>query len=281
MRFILATTDFRYAGRPRPGFPLILDGSMEPAQPFHDYLHYRLLERGKPLDVKTWEAYGRRLWDFARFLQANGMTWNQPIVSHGQTVVRVYRDWQAHDLNLDRRTINDRVRIVADMYEWALQRGLIDRLPFTHEDVTVHGIQHDLAHVTGGTKTFRRPDVLLDEWEKEPAFLIAEQLKVARESIRSTSQRLLFDLMARVGLVHGGAPVCSQALEWRAWPATRPALACASRGRPRRSSRSQKPPTPARRQLPISRNLRTSAIQLRRRSRSLHHPRRAAPGRAP
>ena len=200
MRFILATTDFRYAGRPRPGFPLILDGSMEPAQPFHDYLHYRLLERGKPLDVKTWEAYGRRLWDFARFLQANGMTWNQPIVSHGQTVVRVYRDWQAHDLNLDRRTINDRVRIVADMYEWALQRGLIDRLPFTHEDVTVHGIHHDLAHVTGGTKTFRRPDVLLDEWEKEPAFLIAEQLKVARESIRSTSQRLLFDLMARVGL---------------------------------------------------------------------------------
>ncbi|WP_276530577.1 hypothetical protein [Burkholderia multivorans] len=35
---------------------MILDDSMEPAQPFHDYLLYRLLESGKALDQKTWEA---------------------------------------------------------------------------------------------------------------------------------------------------------------------------------------------------------------------------------
>lgn len=200
MRFVRATDEFVFAGRPRPGFPLILDGSMGPAQPFHDYLKYRLLEKGKALDHRTWEAYGRRLWDFARFLEANGMPWNQPFASTGQGVVRVYRDWQAQDLALDPSTINDRLELVAAMYQWAHGRGLIDRLPFTHSDVTVRGIQHDLAHVTGGTKTVSRPDVLLDEWEKEPAFLTADQLKVARGSIRSASQRLLFDLMTRVGL---------------------------------------------------------------------------------
>ena len=179
---------------------MILNTSMRPAQPFHDYLVHRLLEKGKALDVKTWEAYGRRLWDFAKFLQANGMTWNQPFASVGQSVVRVYRDWQAQDLGLDSSTVNDRLEQVAAMYQWVLERGFIDRLPFTHSDVTVHDIEHDLAHVTGGKKTVSRLDLLLDEWEKEPAFLIAEELKVSRGSIRSASQRLLFDLMARVGL---------------------------------------------------------------------------------
>lgn len=200
MRYVPATEDFVFAGRPRPGFPLLLDRSMEPAQPFHNYLLHRLLEKGKALDLKTWDAYGRRLWDFARFLDANGLTWDRPFASVGQSVVRVYRDWQAQDLQLDPSTINDRLELVADMYRWANESGQIDRLPFTYSDLTLDGIEHDLAHVSGGRKTVSRPDVFLDEWEKEPAFLIAEQLRVARHSIRSASQRLLFDLMARVGL---------------------------------------------------------------------------------
>ena len=200
MRFLLATEDFVFAGRPRPGFPLILDASMGPAQPFHDYLVHRLLEQGKALDDKTWEAYGRRLWDFAQFVYANGLTWNQTFASVGQSVVRVYRDWQAHDLGLDPSTINDRLELVAAMYRWALQLGLIDKLPFTHSDVTVKGIEHDLAHVTGGEREVSRPNMLLDEWDKEPAFLTADELKASRGAIRSASQRLLFDLMARVGL---------------------------------------------------------------------------------
>ncbi|MDZ7653421.1 MAG: site-specific integrase [Burkholderiaceae bacterium] len=200
MRLLLAKADFVFGARARPGFPLILNDHMEPAQPFHAYLRHRLLEQGKPLDVKTWEAYGRRLWDFARFLHANRLDWDQPFDSHGQSVVRNYRDWQAQDLKLDPTTVNDRLEVVTGMYRWALERRMIERLPFAYSDVTVHGIEHDLAHVTGGRQVFGQPDVLLNEWEKEPAFLTAEELRVARKSIRSTSQRLLFDLMARVGL---------------------------------------------------------------------------------
>jgi integrase/recombinase XerD len=222
VRYVRATEDFMFAGRQRPGFPLLLDGSMEPAQPFHDYLLYRLLERGKALDDKTWEAYGRRLWDFARFLEANGLTWNQPFASVAQSVVRAYRDWQAQDLKLDPATINDRLELVAAMYRWAHERGQIDRLPFANSDVTMQGIEHDLSHVTGGSKTVSRPDVLLNEWDKEPAFLTADQLKVVRESIRSASQRLLFDLMARVGL--RSVEACTFPLSYVFDPSTRKAL---------------------------------------------------------
>jgi len=222
MRLIFSTPDFVYGGRARPKFPLIVNDDMEPAQPFHTYLRHRLLEQGKALDVKTWEAYGRRLWDFARFLHANGLTWDQPFESHGQSVVRVYRDWQAHDLKLESTTINDRLEIVTDMYQWALERRLIERLPFAYSAVKVYGIQHDLKPATGGRKSLSPPDVLLNEWEKEPAYLTAEQIKVARATVRSTSQRLLFDLMARVGLRSAEARTFPRAYVFD--PATRSAL---------------------------------------------------------
>lgn len=200
MRYICATGDFVYAGRPRIGFPLLLNKAMEPAQPFHDYLTYRLLDTGKALKLRTWETYGRRLWDFANFLEANEWSWNHPYAAVGQSVVTKYRDWQASDLNLDAGTINDRLQIVAAMYQWAHGQGLIDRLPFTSTNIAVRGIEHDLGHVTKGRKEMNRLNVLLDEWDEEPLFLTAEQLKLARNSIRSASQRLLFDLMACVGL---------------------------------------------------------------------------------
>jgi site-specific recombinase XerD len=200
MRLVFSTEDFVFAGRPRPGFPLVLDNDMKPAEPLHGYLLHRLLEKGKKLDIKTWEAYGRRLWDFAQFLNANNYEWNQPFVSTAHSVVRNYRDWQAEDLKLSPATINDRLEIVADLYNWALERRMIERLPFEYEDVTVRGIEHDFSHLTGGQRSFRRPDILVNEWEQEPAFLMADQLRLARASTRSTSHRIAFDLMARVGL---------------------------------------------------------------------------------
>ncbi len=200
MRLIFTTPEYIYARRPRPGFPVILGDDMAPAQPFQDYLHHHLMDRGKALDVKTWEAYGRRLWDFVRYLHANDLRWNQPFRSHGQSVVRTYRDWQAHDLKLEPSTINDRLMTITHFYSWALDQGLISRLPFGYADAHVSGIENDLKHVTGGGQVFRRPLVLLDEWEKEPLFLTGQQIKLARASIRFASQKLLFDLMVRVGL---------------------------------------------------------------------------------
>ncbi|CAB3794468.1 tyrosine-type recombinase/integrase [Paraburkholderia fynbosensis] len=222
MRLVFTTEQFIYAGRPRPDFPLILSDDMTPAEPFHKYLRHLLLDSGKALDIKTWENYGRNLWDFASFLHVNGFTWNESFRSVGESVVRVYRDWQAFDLKLDPSTINHRLRIVAGFYNWALERHMLERLPFRNSDVTAGGIEHDLAHVMGGSQTVSRPDVLLDEWEKEPVFLTAEELKIARNAIRSTSHRLLFDLMARVGLRSVEARTFPLAYVYD--PATRPHL---------------------------------------------------------
>lgn len=150
MRFVLASQEFVYGMRPRPGFPFILDGDMQPAEPFHSYLLWRLLGKGTALNQKTWEAYGRAVWDFARFLEANGLTWDQPFNAPGEGVVAMYRDWQVTDLKLDPGTINQRLRQVVQLYEWAKGKGLIHELPFDYEQVTRRRVEHDLAHKTGG-----------------------------------------------------------------------------------------------------------------------------------
>lgn len=179
---------------------MILNGDMEPAEPFHGYLIWRCLGKGASLDIKTWEAYGRAIWDFARFLETNNLTWNHPFNSPGEGVVAMYRDWQVTDLKLDAGTINQRLRQVIQFYEWAKTKGLTQDLPFGYQNVTRRGVESDLAHKTGGVLTYQRSNVELAEWDKEQAFLTASQLVLARAEIRSTSQRLLWDLMGRVGL---------------------------------------------------------------------------------
>lgn len=200
MRFVLTSTDFVYGMRPRPGLPLLLNDAMEPAEPFHGYLMWRLIGKGAALDQKTWEAYGRAIWDFARFLQANNLTWNQPFLAPGEGVVAMYRDWQVTDLKLDARTINQRLRQVVGLYEWAKDEGLIGTLPFDYRQITRRRVEHDLKHKTGGSLTTEKANVQVAEWEREPAFLTTEQLVLGRRAIRSTSQRLLWDLMSRSGL---------------------------------------------------------------------------------
>ncbi|MFM0475659.1 tyrosine-type recombinase/integrase [Paraburkholderia strydomiana] len=222
MRIFFSTGDFVYAYRPRPGFPLILNDDMTPAEPFHSYLLWLLLERGKALDLKTWESYGRVMWDFAQYLYANHFAWNQSYASKGESVITVYRDWQTFDLKLDPSTINRRIRQICGFYRWALGRGMIHEVPFSSTKVTTEGVPHDSSHVTGGGQAGDKPNLILDEWDKEPVFLTAAQANLARAAIRSIAHRLLFDLMARVGL---------RAIEARTFPlaavfdpATRPHL---------------------------------------------------------
>lgn len=200
MKLLFSTSDFLYAGRPRPGFPLILSDDMTPLEPFHTYLRWVLLERGNALAVTTWDSYGRVFWDYAYYLHINGFKWNQSHQSFGESVIAVYRDWQAQDLKLARTTINRRIGRVTSFYLWAVRRGMLEKMPLRVVESNAHGIAHDLAHVTDGEQTVSKSNLTLDEWEEEPVFLTAQEAQVARKAIRSTAHRLLFDLMARVGL---------------------------------------------------------------------------------
>lgn len=173
---------------------------MYPVQPFQKFLIWKLLEQGVHMSPITWEDYGRRLWDYVSFLHANGLAWDDPFSAPGESVVSRYRDWSVTKLALSAKTVNSRLRLIVEFYEWTFKQGLIDRLPFDYSDVRVPEIDHLLMHVQRGERVVSRPRVLLSEWKAMPVFLTSKQIQVVRSLPLSPTRRLLFELMLRVGL---------------------------------------------------------------------------------
>ena len=201
MRLVFSTEEFHYAGRPRPGFPILLGDDVRPLRPAQDFLIWILLGRGKILSRLTWEDYGRRLWDFFRFLHENDLRWDARVERTGNSAIARYVEWSKTDLQLSPSTINGRVRLIVEFYEWAHRHGYIQGVPFTYSSVRVRGSDGDfLRHARDDGASTDRPDVYVREWERLPEFLSLEQVKVCRSAPANTSTRLLFDLMYRVGL---------------------------------------------------------------------------------
>ena len=199
MRLIFTTEDFTYGGLARPGFPVILGRDMQPVQPFQDFLIWRLLGRGFPLSPLTWEGYGRRLWDYAMFLDANGVAWDMPFDAPGKSPAVRYRDWSLRELSLSRKTVNARLRLVGDFYEWAHARGLVLNLPFSYRSMRARRIDHLLMHVSRPSEGQAR-GLEVREWSAPPEFLTMTQMRLARAACTSAGRAILFNLMSRVGL---------------------------------------------------------------------------------
>lgn len=200
MRLIFSSDDFRYASRPRPGIPIILGDDMHPFQPFQDFLIWKLLGKGQVLKPLTWEDYGRRLWDFVMFLYSNKLAWDNLTIVPGQGNFAKYRDWSMLDLGLNPKTINGRLRLVREFYEWANKRGLIDGLPFTYADTRPVRVEGRLEHIDQPDGAGRKTEQELREWASMPEFLTIDELRAIRSQNLSPSQSILFELMVRVGL---------------------------------------------------------------------------------
>jgi integrase/recombinase XerD len=221
MRYLTSTEDFIYAGRARPGFPLLVDGDMAPMQPAQDFLLWKLLGRGRHLSTLTWDSYGRRIWDYFRFLDANDLGWREVGSEPGVSPVCAYRDWSLGQLGLDRATVNARVRLIVEFYTWAAKRQLIDAEIAqwaTQQPRQADGL---LAHLQ--SRVAAKGSVLaVKEWTKQPEFLPIPQLKQCFDALETDAERILFALMTRVGL---------RACEARTFPVRYVSLAASPSGR--------------------------------------------------
>lgn len=74
MRLVFATQDLTLANRSFEGFPLLIGADGWPVQPAQSFLWHILIESGESLSTLTWEAYGRRLYDYFAFTEANTLT---------------------------------------------------------------------------------------------------------------------------------------------------------------------------------------------------------------
>jgi len=163
-------------GIPYPGFPLLLDDSMRFVEPAMSYLVERLLRRGRARDPKTWEKYGRELYDFMSFVATNSLDWKLPSKNGLPSAVHHYASWSATDARLDASTINSRLRTVRRFYEWALDQALIQRLPWSSDSIRVTRQPGLLSHVHHDTGVVEVPDFMQRESRSEIEVLSKEQV---------------------------------------------------------------------------------------------------------
>lgn len=133
MRLLFATDEFEIAGIQREGFPLLIDAAGELVEPFFSYLIHHLLHQGGVQSSGSWTTYGYALLHFLRFLDEKDRKWDERPKKGVPSVVADYRTW-ARIGGASPRTISDRLDLVCNFYEFALEHGFVKQLPFAYED---------------------------------------------------------------------------------------------------------------------------------------------------
>lgn len=200
MRFVLADHNLVVAGRAYKGFPLLLNDNGEAIQPAQTWLWDLLGKAGRISSQKTWEAYGRAIYDFFGFALSNSYDWRQPALPGVPGAIEAWRDWSRGTLGLQPRTINQRLRVIVRFYQWAVRKGHIERLPFDQVDVQTHRQPSFLDHVDVTRGKVTAPAVLLSEPPQVIRFLTKEQISACHEDLVNLTHRLMFELMVRTGL---------------------------------------------------------------------------------
>lgn len=200
MRLVMATADLIVAGRSFAGFPLLLDNDGWPLEPAQSFLWNALVTAGSVESKLTWEAYGRRLYDYFAFLDANDLTWDEGEKPHGLSVVARYRDWALGELGLNPNTVNKRLNLVIRFYDWCKRQGHISYLPFGRRDVRIPTHQGLLGHVDRSGGIASKPTVMARERKATIKFLIKQQVRQCLAARLDASHALLFNLMVRTGM---------------------------------------------------------------------------------
>ncbi len=171
-----------------------------PVEPAQSFLWHTLIESGEALSDLTWEAYGRRLYDYFAFLEANGLAWDEESPAHGLSALSRYRDWSSGELALDPGTVNNRLALIVRFYRWAKQRNLITVLPFGEK--RVRAAQHSglLSHIARPGAESTKVSVMVRDRKRLTKFLTKDQVKVCLALDTDPSHQILFHLMVRTGL---------------------------------------------------------------------------------
>jgi integrase/recombinase XerD len=200
MRFVLATRDLALLGRSFEGFPLLIGDDGDAMEPAQTYLWHLLGRAGRIGSKRTWEKYGRDIYDYFAFVHANKVDWRTRPESGLPGPLERYIEWSKGTLGLDTKTINGRVRLAIRFYRWALKANLIDALPF---DEVVVQTPHDptfFSHLEVNPGETLSANVLLREPKSVIRLLTKEQVRVCLEVLTNEAHRRMFEVMTRSGL---------------------------------------------------------------------------------
>lgn len=199
MELIWATEDFVIAGRPYPGFPILLWDTMESCVPVNDFLRYYLL-RGAIGSTKSWPSAGFALYDFFSVLQANDINWYDVDYREAKSIVASYRDYCQKECKLAVSTVRQRLHYICKFYEHAVKKGWVGNLPFTLEERKVNPEAGYLDHVdASGGKTMAN-DVMPRAHRVLPKYLDMDEIRALLHAAENPHHRMMILLGLQTGL---------------------------------------------------------------------------------
>ncbi len=209
MRYVLATDKLVVQGRCYKGFPLLVNEGGDAMQPAQSFLWDVIAKGARVSSPKTWDVYGRALYDFFAYVYTKKLDWKNPAAPGMPGAIEAYRDWSKGTVGLENSTINNRLRVVARFYEWAVRKGHIDHVPFDRVTVQTSRQPGFLAHVDATGGKVQSPEILLQQKARAIKILTNEQIPICYDALPNLTHRLMFELMVRTGL---------RQIECRTWP---------------------------------------------------------------
>ncbi|MHC8311243.1 tyrosine-type recombinase/integrase [Pseudomonas sp. GT1P32] len=199
MELVWATQDLVIAGRPYPGFPILLWDTMESCVPANDFVRHYLL-RGVIGSKKSWPSIGRALYDYFSFLQAHNLDWRDVDRGDAKGLLAAYRGYSKDECKLAITTIRQRLHYVCKFYEYAHASRWVSGLPYSYEERTVKRGTGFLGHVDASGGKAMANDIMPRKHRTLPKFLSLDEVRSLVGAAENPHHRMMIKLALQTGL---------------------------------------------------------------------------------
>ncbi|MCY1292299.1 Tyrosine recombinase XerC [compost metagenome] len=158
------------------------------------------IDNGRCKSKDSWETYGRNLFDFLNFCEANSLDWRDNKRYRDLCLPALYRDWSFYDCGLDVATVGARVNIVTRYYEYALKQGWISKLPFSYNEVKVIKPADMLAHTDTSGGVALSSEVQVRKKRTRIDVLATSQVVDLLKALKNKTHSLITRMGLEVGL---------------------------------------------------------------------------------
>lgn len=202
MELFFSTENFKLEGQSYTGFPLLVTEKGEPVSEALDFCITHLIKRGRVESKKSWVTYGKALYQFFGWCEANAIDWRDVGNDREATILAEFRDWNlsTEGGSLAARTVNARLRLLCAFYRHACNRGWVQSVPYDIETITVSQPRGFLAHVdaSGGKRV--SADVMLKTPRTVIRVLSKHQSLDLLNAISNPTHKLIVRLALTTGL---------------------------------------------------------------------------------
>ncbi|MDR5900145.1 site-specific integrase [Halomonas vilamensis] len=202
MDLFFSTSKFKLNGQSYSGVPILISKEGKVVEEALDFCMSYLIKRGRVQSSKSWVTYGKALYQFFGWCEANGIDWRDVGNDREATILAEFRDWNlsSEGGSLAARTVNARLRLLCAFYRYAANSGWVATVPYAMETITVSQPKGFLAHVdaSGGMRT--SADVMLKTPRTVIRLLSKHQSRDLLDALSNPTHKLIVRLALTTGM---------------------------------------------------------------------------------